>query len=540
MTTTSTQPIFVPASTKRHRTSSHSSESISPETSRNSVPPSKSTRISASPPPDSSQANSDTTNQTTTSHPLICSLPPTCNRRPTPLANSKELESHYAKYHAHVCEQPGCGCVFPEAKLLELHQTENHDPLAALRKERGEKIASAFLCSPWRFPLTTLTPQFACHLPSCTSKFATPKGRRLHLITAHGYPKEYFFAVTNKGVGGLLKKWGEGASLIRGHWKARDDTDADPPPDGASQPGIKRKTTKRNSTKDSMQVDTHTYRDRDAESMDVDNSDDSDNDSDSEDQDQEQSESHQQQQQPRSQPPLRKPTVQAAFDPEATPRRPAHPSLPPTNVSPTKTSPSATSGTALGSADALASSFSSLSLVPPSVRFGRGGKNAGFASYARNTSSSHPHSTSNTTPQPPREPDPADPSDSSTNESMDLDQDKDQEEDDTSTIAATSPTPGTHKNQRSPPRARPQRGGVIVRGGGRGGRGGGRIVPDGASTRGKAAARAVSAGLAASAVANPGAGEGAGGGASSERGAARGRGRGAPRGGRGRGGRGGA
>ena len=64
--------------------------------------------------------------------------------------------------------------------------------------------------------------QFACHLASCTRLFLTPKARRLHLIQAHGYPKEYFFAVTNKGVGGLLKRWGEGVSLIRGPWKARD------------------------------------------------------------------------------------------------------------------------------------------------------------------------------------------------------------------------------------------------------------------------------------------------------------------------------
>ena len=64
--------------------------------------------------------------------------------------------------------------------------------------------------------------QFACHLASCARTFATPKTRRLHLIQAHGYPKEYFFAVTNKGVGGLLKRWGEGASLVRGQWKARD------------------------------------------------------------------------------------------------------------------------------------------------------------------------------------------------------------------------------------------------------------------------------------------------------------------------------
>ncbi|KAK0489291.1 hypothetical protein IW261DRAFT_1557772 [Armillaria novae-zelandiae] len=81
--------------------------------------------------------------------------------------------------------------------------TECHDPLAAIRKERGDKI-------------------FACHLTTCPKLFLTPKARRLHLINAHGFPKEYFFAVTNKGVGGLLKKWGEGASMIRGEWKQKE------------------------------------------------------------------------------------------------------------------------------------------------------------------------------------------------------------------------------------------------------------------------------------------------------------------------------
>lgn len=49
----------------------------------------------------------------------------------------------------------------------------------------------------------------------------TPKGRRLHLIHVHGYPKQFFFAVTNKGIGGLLRKWGHGASLYRGDWTSR-------------------------------------------------------------------------------------------------------------------------------------------------------------------------------------------------------------------------------------------------------------------------------------------------------------------------------
>jgi hypothetical protein len=52
--------------------------------------------------------------------------------------------------------------------------------------------------------------------------FANPKARRLHLIAAHSYPKEYFFSVTNKGIGGLLRRWGDGASLLRGPWRARD------------------------------------------------------------------------------------------------------------------------------------------------------------------------------------------------------------------------------------------------------------------------------------------------------------------------------
>lgn len=52
--------------------------------------------------------------------------------------------------------------------------------------------------------------------------FANPKARRLHLIASHSYPKEYFFAVTNKGIGGLLRRWGDGASLLRGPWRPRD------------------------------------------------------------------------------------------------------------------------------------------------------------------------------------------------------------------------------------------------------------------------------------------------------------------------------
>ncbi|TFK71667.1 hypothetical protein BDN72DRAFT_764670 [Pluteus cervinus] len=205
------------ASSKRPRTPSRrSSENISSPDSQ--APTHKASRTSASPGPTLGPTNGGTkgfqpvqehsdetqVQQGTPQHPLLCTLPPTCNRKPTPLENSRDLEAHYAKYHAHVCEERGCGCVFPDERLLELHQTECHDPLAAVRKDRGDKI-------------------FECHQQTCGRFFQTPKARRLHLIQGHGYPKEYFFAVTNKGIGGLLKKWGDGASMIRREWKPRSE-----------------------------------------------------------------------------------------------------------------------------------------------------------------------------------------------------------------------------------------------------------------------------------------------------------------------------
>lgn len=130
----------------------------------------------------------------------------------------------------------------------------------------------------------------------------TPKARRLHLIQGHGYPKEYYFAVTNKGVGGLLKRWGEGASLIRGQWKAREPTATPVPPDRP-------------------------------ESVVVEEDDDDDDDDD-----------------------------EAASTPM---NRPAQQLPPPSSQD--------------EGVDSLAESLNALSLVPPSIRFGRGGKNGGFA-----------------------------------------------------------------------------------------------------------------------------------------------------------------
>lgn len=85
--------------------------------------------------------------------------------------------------------------------------------------------------------------------------FANPKARRLHLIAAHAYPKEYFFAVTNKGIGGLLRRWGEGASLLRGPWRPRDsEENAEGDEESASQ---------------SQRLSPHQHSDSDSEGIDV-------------------------------------------------------------------------------------------------------------------------------------------------------------------------------------------------------------------------------------------------------------------------------
>ncbi|KIJ34856.1 hypothetical protein M422DRAFT_34939 [Sphaerobolus stellatus SS14] len=135
---------------------------------------------------------------------LTCRLPPTCSlpHKPTRLSSVQQVEEHYSKYHTFVCEAQGCRTVFPDGRFLELHIAECHDPIIALKRERGDKT-------------------FACYLASCDRSFTTPKGRRLHLIQVHGYPKQFFFSVTNKGIGGLLHRWGPGASLYRGEWKPR-------------------------------------------------------------------------------------------------------------------------------------------------------------------------------------------------------------------------------------------------------------------------------------------------------------------------------
>lgn len=67
-----------------------------------------------------------------------CSLPPTCSgHKETTFPSCAALEAHHASHHAHLCDE--CDKIFPDERFLNLHLAECHDPLVAVRAERGEK-----------------------------------------------------------------------------------------------------------------------------------------------------------------------------------------------------------------------------------------------------------------------------------------------------------------------------------------------------------------------------------------------------------------
>jgi DNA-directed RNA polymerase subunit RPC12/RpoP len=125
---------------------------------------------------------------------------PTCHGATFP--SVADFEEHYALVHKYVCAP--CGASFPSAHLLELHHEERHDPYWAVRREQGLAVVgrvSVSLIWVWISHRSCSSRQLRCLEEECSSKrFATPKGRRLHLIDRHAYPREYDFAITLHGI----------------------------------------------------------------------------------------------------------------------------------------------------------------------------------------------------------------------------------------------------------------------------------------------------------------------------------------------------
>ncbi|KAE8331874.1 hypothetical protein BDV39DRAFT_167730 [Aspergillus sergii] len=120
---------------------------------------------------------SDTANSGT--EVMHCSLPP--HRETLSFPSYDDYEVHYKQTHVNRCT--ACGKNFPTDRFLDLHIEENHDPLIAAKKDRGEKT-------------------YGCFIEDCERKCSTPQKRRMHLIDKHMFPKPqtYNFYIVNDGI----------------------------------------------------------------------------------------------------------------------------------------------------------------------------------------------------------------------------------------------------------------------------------------------------------------------------------------------------
>ncbi|KAB8260845.1 hypothetical protein BDV32DRAFT_122251 [Aspergillus pseudonomiae] len=108
---------------------------------------------------------------------MQCSLPP--HRETLSFPSYDDYEVHYKQTHVNRCT--ACGKNFPTDRFLNLHIEENHDPLIAAKKDRGEKT-------------------YGCFIEDCERKCSTPQKRRMHLIDKHMFPKTYNFYIVNDGI----------------------------------------------------------------------------------------------------------------------------------------------------------------------------------------------------------------------------------------------------------------------------------------------------------------------------------------------------
>jgi hypothetical protein len=126
---------------------------------------------------------------------MRCSLPP---HNPLTFAGYHEYEAHYNSAHTNRCGE--CSKNLPTAHFLELHITENHDPIVASRRDAGEKT-------------------FACLVEGCDKVCLDWKKRRSHLVDKHGFPRNYDFLVVNSGVDGKRSMLRPGVDA-QGHRKS--------------------------------------------------------------------------------------------------------------------------------------------------------------------------------------------------------------------------------------------------------------------------------------------------------------------------------
>ncbi|KAF2148388.1 hypothetical protein K461DRAFT_232960 [Myriangium duriaei CBS 260.36] len=109
---------------------------------------------------------------------MTCTYPP---HAPLFFASYSQYEAHYELNHVNRCSE--CHKNFPTEMYLTLHIAESHDPITAIRRDRGEKT-------------------YACFVEGCEKACETWQKRRLHLIDKHKFPRDFEFFIVNDGVDG--------------------------------------------------------------------------------------------------------------------------------------------------------------------------------------------------------------------------------------------------------------------------------------------------------------------------------------------------
>lgn len=107
---------------------------------------------------------------------IRCALPP---HKPLGFANHEDYETHYQQTHVNRCTE--CDRNFPTDHFLNLHIAENHDPITAAKRDRGDKI-------------------YQCFVEGCDKLCSTWQKRRMHLVDAHMFPRNYDFFIVNDGL----------------------------------------------------------------------------------------------------------------------------------------------------------------------------------------------------------------------------------------------------------------------------------------------------------------------------------------------------
>jgi hypothetical protein len=138
---TITSLIMVKRSREDFDTPSTADSKDSPENSINSQPLEPPSRIEANVTGNSKLLHIDTEGgeAPTATEVMRCSLPPHA-RQTISFSSFEDYEVHYNKTHVNRCSE--CQKNFPTPHFLDLHISENHNPLVEVLKDRGERTVS--------------------------------------------------------------------------------------------------------------------------------------------------------------------------------------------------------------------------------------------------------------------------------------------------------------------------------------------------------------------------------------------------------------